>query len=194
MEAESGAANVRAAAAGGGGGQESLENQDLSFLLTTVSSLFSEYGWYLLLLSGVVYLLIQHLNKKRSIQDRSSASTSSSDPVSVVRRQEALEASRQRMQAELDAKAAEFKEKQQRMEEEKRQQKIEMWDSMKEGKSYIGKAKLSQNSDEAASSSTVLKPKTDKKPLRSSGYNPLTGDGGGTCAWRPGRRGPSAGG
>uniref|UniRef100_A0A8B9J5R0 Selenoprotein S n=1 Tax=Astyanax mexicanus TaxID=7994 RepID=A0A8B9J5R0_ASTMX len=75
------------------------------------------------------------------------------------------------------------------MEEEKRQQKIEMWDSMKEGKSYIGK-----NSDEAASSSTVLKPKTDKKPLRSSGYNPLTGDGGGTCAWRPGRRGPSAGG
>uniref|UniRef100_A0A8B9RMZ6 Selenoprotein S n=1 Tax=Astyanax mexicanus TaxID=7994 RepID=A0A8B9RMZ6_ASTMX len=115
MEAESGAANVRAAAAGGGGGQESLENQDLSFLLTTVSSLFSEYGWYLLLLSGGVYLLIQHLNKKRSIQDRSSASTSSSDPVSVVRRQEALEASRQRMQAELDAKAAEFKEKQQRV-------------------------------------------------------------------------------
>uniref|UniRef100_A0A8B9LTU2 Selenoprotein S n=1 Tax=Astyanax mexicanus TaxID=7994 RepID=A0A8B9LTU2_ASTMX len=93
-----------------------LRNQCLKHLCV-LSSLFSEYGWYLLLLSGGVYLLIQHLNKKRSIQDRSSASTSSSDPVSVVRRQEALEASRQRMQAELDAKAAEFKEKQQRVNE-----------------------------------------------------------------------------
>lgn len=37
------------------------------------------------------------------------------DPVSVVRRQEALEAARLRMQAELDAKAAEFKEKQQQV-------------------------------------------------------------------------------
>uniref|UniRef100_A0A3B1IMP6 Selenoprotein S n=1 Tax=Astyanax mexicanus TaxID=7994 RepID=A0A3B1IMP6_ASTMX len=154
-----------------------------------VSSLFSEYGWYLLLLT------CEQTQRKLCVTQCKQADLFYSlDPVSVVRRQEALEASRQRMQAELDAKAAEFKEKQQRMEEEKRQQKIEMWDSMKEGKSYIGKAKLSQNSDEAASSSTVLKPKTDKKPLRSSGYNPLTGDGGGTCAWRPGRRGPSAGG
>jgi hypothetical protein len=26
------------------------------------------------------------------------------------------------------------------------------------------------------------------------GYNPLTGEGGGACSWRPGRRGPSSGG
>lgn len=37
------------------------------------------------------------------------------DLPSVVKRQEGLEVSRQRMQAELDAKAAEFKEKQQQV-------------------------------------------------------------------------------
>ncbi|KAI4898597.1 hypothetical protein NFI96_000733 [Prochilodus magdalenae] len=159
-----------------------------------VSTFLSEYGWYLLVLCGGAYFLIQHLNKNRPSQDHSSSAATSQDPTSVVRRQEALEAARQRMQAELDAKAAEFKEKQQRMEEEKRRQKIEMWESMKEGKSYKGNAKLAQSNEEAATSTTVLKPKADKKPLRSSGYNPLSGDGGGTCAWRPGRRGPSAGG
>ncbi|XP_072516191.1 selenoprotein S isoform X2 [Salminus brasiliensis] len=195
MESVNGAADVRGGGGGGGGGQGGLENQDLSFFQTAVSTFLSDYGWYLLLLCAGVYLLIQHLSKSRSSsQDRSSASASSQDPAAVVRRQEALEAARQRMQAELDAKAAEFKEKQQRMEEEKRQQKIEMWESMKEGKSYKGNVKVAQNSSEAASSSTALKPKSDKRPLRSSGYNPLTGDGGGTCAWRPGRRGPSAGG
>lgn len=37
------------------------------------------------------------------------------DPALVVRRQEALEASRRRLQEELDAKAAEFKEKQKKV-------------------------------------------------------------------------------
>ncbi|KAM9461914.1 selenoprotein S [Clarias gariepinus] len=189
MEANDGAAKITP-----GAGGETLENPDLSFLQTTVSAVFSQYGWFLLVLCVGVYFLIQHISKMRPSQNQSSASAVSQDPSSVVRREEALEASRRRMQAELDAKAAEFKEKQQRLEEEKRQQKIEMWESMKEGKSYKGNARLTQSNDEASTSTTVLKPKTDKKSLRSSGYNPLTGDGGGTCSWRPGRRGPSAGG
>lgn len=170
------------------------QNQDLSFLLSSVTSFLSDYGWYLAFLCVGVYLLIQHLRKNRSTDNqRSSVSAASQDPVSVVRRQEALEVARRRMQEEQDARAAEFKEKQQRLEEEKRRQKIEMWESMKEGKSYKGNAKVAQNTEEATSSSS-LKPKTDKKPLRNSGYSPLSGDGGGTCSWRPGRRGPSAGG
>lgn len=76
-------------------------------------------------------------------------------------------------------------------EEEKRRQKIENWDSMVLGKSSKGNA---SQSTEDELSATVIKRKSDKKPLRSSDYNPLSGDGGGTCAWRPGRRGPSAGG
>lgn len=189
MEANDGAARIKP-----GAGGETLQNQDLTFLQPTVATFISQYGWYLLILCVGVYFLIQHLSKKRPSLNQSSASAVSQDPSSVVRRQEALEASRQKMQAELDAKAAEFKEKQQRLEEEKRRQKIEMWESMKEGKSYKGNNRLPQNNDEASTSTTTLKPKTDKKPLRSTGYNPLAGDGGGTCSWRPSRRGPSAGG
>lgn len=170
-----------------------LQNQDLSVVLTSVTEVLSDYGWYLLFLCVGVCLLIQHLSKKRSILNQSQpGAVVNQDPVSVVRRQESLEASRQRMQEELNARAEEFKERQKRVEEEKRRQKIEMWESMKDGKSYKGNAKVAQNTEEATSSS-VLKPKTDKK-LRSGGYNPLAGDGGGTCSWRPGRRGPSAGG
>ncbi|KAK1798542.1 hypothetical protein P4O66_006840, partial [Electrophorus voltai] len=141
MEAESDAANIKSEEA-------NLENQDLRFLQATVSAFLSENGWYLLILGVGVYLLIQHLSKKRPNQDQNSTSSASQDAMSVVRRQEALEASRRKMQAELDAKAAEFKEKQQRVEEEKRRQKIEMWESIQEGKSYKGNVKLAQEEEE----------------------------------------------
>ncbi|XP_010077352.1 PREDICTED: selenoprotein S [Pterocles gutturalis] len=119
-----------------------------------------------------------------------------SEPELVVRRQEALAAARLRMQEELNAQAERYKEKQRRLEEEKRRQKIAMWESMQEGKSYKGNLKLNQQEVEsgASTSSAVPKSKQNKKPLRGGGYNPLSGEGGGTCSWRPGRRGPSAGG
>ncbi|NXR20763.1 SELS protein, partial [Cinclus mexicanus] len=117
------------------------------------------------------------------------------EPDVVVRRQEALAAARLRMQEELNAQAERYKEKQRQLEEERRRQKIAMWESMQEGKSYKGNLKLNQQEVEsAASASAVPKSKPNKKPLRGGGYNPLSGEGGGMCSWRPGRRGPSAGG
>uniref|UniRef100_A0A8C1MZ21 Selenoprotein S n=1 Tax=Cyprinus carpio TaxID=7962 RepID=A0A8C1MZ21_CYPCA len=190
MEAEAGA-RVRNEAV--------LQNQDLSFLLPSVTAFLSDYGWYVVFMCVGVYLLIQHLHKNRSTDSQSSSvSAASQDPESVVRSQAALEASRRRMQEEQDARAAEFRERQQRLEEEKRRQKIEMWESMKEGKSYRGNAKVAQvsllgrmppglrcqvlhlhiishiqqNTEEATSSSS-LRPKTDKKPLRNSGTQAL---------------------
>ncbi|XP_016103090.1 selenoprotein S isoform X1 [Sinocyclocheilus grahami] len=122
------------------------QNQDLSFLLPAVTAFLSEYGWYAAFTCVGVYLLLQHLRKNRSTDSQSSpVSTSSQDPDSVVRRQVALEASRRRMQEEQDARAAELRERQQRLEEDKRRQKIEMWDSMKEGKSYKGKAQVTEH-------------------------------------------------
>ncbi|XP_029934584.1 selenoprotein S [Myripristis murdjan] len=174
--------------------QKAPENQDLTFLSQTVGDVLAQYGWCLLIVTVLVYLLIQQLSKRRASQASSTPPPQTQqDPLSVARRQEALEAARRRMQEEHDAQTAIFREKQKKQEEEKRRQKIEMWDSMQEGKSYHGNAKLSQSAEEA-SSSTVLKPKTEKKSLRSTGYNPLTGEGGGSCSWRPGRRGPSSGG
>ncbi|XP_033901936.2 selenoprotein S-like isoform X1 [Acipenser ruthenus] len=170
-----------------------LEHQGVEFLQQTVGALVSDYGWYILFGGVAVYLVIQHLSKRRGSQE-SSGPRDVPDPSTVVRRQEALDTSRRRMQEELDAKAEQYKEKQKQLEEEKRRQKIEMWESMQEGKSYKGNTKLSQQqSTEESSSTSVLKPKSGKKPLR-SGFNPLSGEGGGACSYRPGRRGPSSGG
>ncbi|CAL9701301.1 unnamed protein product [Knipowitschia caucasica] len=170
-----------------------LRNQDLGELSATVQEVLSLYGWYLLAATALFYLLIQYIVKKSQSEDgtRSAPQLSHQDALLVAKRQEALEAARMRMQEELDAKAAIFKEKQKQQEEEKRRQKIEVWESMKQGKSCKGNASQSTEED---LSTTVVKRKTDKKPLRSPDYNPLSGDGGGACAWRPGRRGPSAGG
>ncbi|XP_008403174.1 selenoprotein S [Poecilia reticulata] len=176
-----------------GNSQVPLKNQDLSQLSFTVGEFLSLYGWYLLAVTVTVLLLIQHLRKRRTGQSRQdSVPHSLQDASLVTKRQEAMEAARLRMQKELDAKAVAFKEKQREQEEEKRRQKIEEWESMKQGKSSKGH-KLSGNTEEASAAAAGLKPKMDKKPLRSSDYNPLMGQGG-SCSWRPGRRGPSAGG
>ncbi|NXQ06592.1 SELS protein, partial [Vidua macroura] len=163
-----------------------------------VGSVLSSYGWYMLLAAVAVYLLVQKVSRSLAARPggRPGAAEAAEEPDVVVRRQEALAAARLRMQEELNAQAEKYKEKQRQLEEERRRQKIAMWESMQEGKSYKGNLKLNQQEVEsgASSASAVPKSKPNKKPLRGGGYNPLSGEGGGTCSWRPGRRGPSAGG
>ncbi|XP_066492071.1 selenoprotein S [Tiliqua scincoides] len=169
-------------------GQEGVQ-----LLQQAVGSLFSDYGWYILFSLIAVYLLVQKLAKSFGSSNRPRMDTTAIEPDAVVRQQEALLAARLRMQEELNAQAEKFKEKQRKLEEEKRKQKIAMWESMQEGKSY--KESLQENQKPEPSTSTAVpKPKSDRKPLRGGGYNPLSGEGGGTCSWRPGRRGPSSGG
>uniref|UniRef100_A0A8D0H4T2 Selenoprotein S n=1 Tax=Sphenodon punctatus TaxID=8508 RepID=A0A8D0H4T2_SPHPU len=174
----------------GPGGKPELE-QDL---LHTVCALLSDYGWYLLFGGIAVYLAVQKVteNMRALRRNRPEAAV---EPDVVARQQEALMAARLKMQEALNAQAEKYKEKQKQLEEEKRRQKIAMWETMQEGKSYKRNLKQEQQESEsgASTSSSVPKPNPSKKPLR-EGYNPLSGDGGGTCAWRPGRKGPSSGG
>ncbi|KAM4677362.1 selenoprotein S [Discoglossus pictus] len=184
---------------GPAGGQPG-QNMDMSqFLQETVGATLSNYGWYILFGSIVVYVAVQKLFENfRRIQ--TSTRKTEEDPDKIVRRQEAVAAARLRMQEDLNAQAERYREKQKQLEEEKRRQKIENWENMKEGKSYKLASRVSQTStptpstSASSASSSTPKPKPEKKSLRGAGYNPLTGDGGGTCAWRPGRRGPSSGG
>ncbi|MEQ2279510.1 hypothetical protein AMECASPLE_010261 [Ameca splendens] len=119
--------------------QVPLKNQDLSQLSFTVGDFLSLYGWYLLAVTFTVFLFIQQLRKRRSSQNQQdSVPQTQLDASLVTKRQEAMEAARRKMQEELDAKAAIFKEKQRQQEEEKRRQKIEEWESMKQGKSCKG--------------------------------------------------------
>ncbi|XP_063170033.1 selenoprotein S [Candoia aspera] len=184
------AGNVPPAAQGPPAGQEGVQ-----FLLHAASSLVSDYGWYILFGLIVVYLLIQKLSKNLQVTKEPRVPITAVAPDVVVKQQEALLAARMKMQEELNAQAEKFKEKQKMLEEEKRRQKIAMWESMQEGKSY--KETLQHNQEPkpgASTSKAVTKPKPSRKPLRGDGYNPLSGEGGGTCSWRPGRRGPSSGG
>ncbi|NXU91394.1 SELS protein, partial [Xiphorhynchus elegans] len=136
-----------------------------------VGSLLSSYGWYLLLAALAVYLLVQKVSRGLAARPRGpGAAEAAEEPDVVVRRQEALAAARLRMQEELNAQAERYKEKQKQLEEEKRRQKIAMWESMQEGKSYKGNLKLSQQEAESgASTSAVPKSKPNKKPLRGGG-------------------------
>ncbi|XP_044300992.1 selenoprotein S [Varanus komodoensis] len=172
-----------------------LEQEGIHLLQHTVGSFFSEYGWYILFGLIAIFLLVQRLAKSFRGTSRSHLDTTAVEPDAVVRRQEALLAARMRMQEELNAQAEKFREKQRKLEEEKRKQKIAMWESMQEGKSYKETFQQNQEPEPGASTSAAVpKPKPKRKPLRTSGYNPLSGEGGGTCSWRPGRRGPSSGG
>uniref|UniRef100_A0A1A8ELU8 VCP-interacting membrane protein n=1 Tax=Nothobranchius korthausae TaxID=1143690 RepID=A0A1A8ELU8_9TELE len=141
-----------------------LANQDPPFL-SLLGEILSQYGWYLLAATIMVYFFIQHLRKRMSAGPSDSVFYSLHDTSKVARRQTAQEAAHMKMQEELNAKAAIIIEKQK------------------------------QSTDEAGSSSSAAqKTKTGKKQLRRNDYSPLMGQGGDTCAWRPGRRGPSSGG
>ncbi|XP_006872200.1 PREDICTED: selenoprotein S [Chrysochloris asiatica] len=175
-----------------------LETEGLRFLHVTVGSLLATYGWYIVFSGILLFVVIQRLSARlRAMRQRQLERDSIVvEPDIVVKRQEALAAARLKMQEEFNVKAEKHKEKLRQLEEEKRRQKIEMWDSMQEGKSYKGNIKKRQEEDSPgpSTSSAPSKRKPDRKPLRGGGYNPLSGEGGGSCSWRPGRRGPTSGG
>ncbi|XP_028021516.2 selenoprotein S isoform X1 [Balaenoptera acutorostrata] len=190
-----------------------LETEGLRFLHVTVGSLLATYGWYIVFSCILLYVVFQKLSTRlRALRQRQlDRAPAALEPDIVVKRQEALAAARLKMQDELNAQVEKHKEKLRQLEEEKRRQKIEMWDSMQEGKSYKGNTRKPQlrwvfvaarglslvaeeDSPGPSTSSVIPKRKSDRKPLRRGGYNPLSGEGGGACSWRPGRRGPSSGG
>uniref|UniRef100_A0A2I3HK88 Selenoprotein S n=1 Tax=Nomascus leucogenys TaxID=61853 RepID=A0A2I3HK88_NOMLE len=154
----------------------------------SLGSLLATYGWYIVFSCILLYVVLQKLSTRlRALRQRQlDRAAAAVEPDVVVKRQEALAAARLKMQEELNAQVEKHKEKLKQLEEEKRRQKIEMWESMQEGKSYKGNAKKPQEEDSPGpSTSSVLKRKSDRKPLRGGGYNPLSGEGGGACSWRP---------
>ncbi|XP_067873770.1 selenoprotein S [Heterodontus francisci] len=159
---------------------------------TQVLHILSDYGWYILFSCIAGYFVLQRISGLLQSRNRkqTQASEAQLEPSLIMRRQEAMDAARHKMQQELDAQAAKYREKQKEIDEEKRREKIEAWENMQEGKSSRKRTNL--HPEPESSTPSAAKPKSDKKSLR-GGFNPLTGDGGGSCFWRPGRRGPSAG-
>lgn len=176
-----------------------LESDGLRFLHASVGSLLAAYGWYLVGACVLLYALAQKLSPRlRALRQTrlERAAAADVEPDTVVKRQEALAAARLRMQEELNLQVEKHKEKLKQLEEEKRRQKIAQWDNMQEGRSRKAASQQQEQQEGGGSSASSGPPKRrpDRKPLRSGGYNPLSGEGGGSCAWRPGRRGPTSGG
>lgn len=154
------------------------------------------YGWFLVL--GVIVFLyfkskLSPTIEKYRQQAEDARAKRNYDPGRAQEKLEAMEAARRRMQEQFDSQAARYAEQQKIKEEEKRQQKIEDWDGHLEGKGYRSKYKVKE--DKTEEKKPLPKSKLPKsKPLRQSDYNPLTGDSGASCSWRPASRGGGGGG
>ncbi|KAF3817979.1 hypothetical protein GH733_014851 [Mirounga leonina] len=150
-----------------------LETEGLRYLHVTVGSLLATYGWYIVFSCILLYVVFQKLSTRlRALRQRQlDRAAAAVEPDVVVKQQEALAAARLKMQEELNAQVEKHKEKLRQLEEQKRRQKIEMWDSMQEGKSYKGTARKPPEEDSPgpSTSSVLPKRKSDRKPLRGGG-------------------------
>lgn len=168
-------------------------NEEPAFILdglNLVVSIVQTYGWVLV---GAAVLIAYVASKLRPSlqrwqQQREDSAYKKQDVNAASSRMEAMMQARQKMQADLDAKAEVHKAMVVEKEEKKRLEKIDDYDKMQQGKSKL-KAPTAEGS---ASPGSKAKP---KKSLRGDNYSPLGGSGGDSCAWRPSRRaGPSGGG
>jgi len=172
----------------------------LKDLFGLVIYILQRYGWYLLIgLIVVLYFkdrVLQRLSRLTSSL-QGETNTHRYDDETAVQRLEALEASRRRLQEQMDAQAARHAEEMKKKEEEKRAQKIEDWERHREGKGYRSKYRPPTETDGAAASggsSTTAGAKKKKNVYRPADYNPLLGSGGGGACFRPERRGGGGGG
>ncbi|XP_052252732.1 selenoprotein S-like [Dreissena polymorpha] len=163
--------------------QELVNENPLAGPFYIVLGCLESYGWLIVLAIVIALYLKSTLSpavRKYKEKLNETIQNKKFDPEEASARELAREAARRRMQEQLDAQAARHAEMMKQKEEEKRQEKIKDWENHLEGNGYRSKTKPKQESE-------IQKPlKTEKKskPLRSSDFNPLAGDGG-SSGWRP---------
>ncbi|KAH7945311.1 hypothetical protein HPB49_009472 [Dermacentor silvarum] len=173
---------------------------DTSFL-GIVLSFISTNGWFITFGLIGLYMLYKKLGSYLPTMSRVSPPTPQSygpsDADEFVRRQEALERARRKMQEVQDALAEKQKEKMAQLEEQKRQEKIDNWEQFQKGRGLGSKLRAtSTNESSAESNGLSRRPKGSQDSsdrLRGSDYNPLMGSSGGS-SYRPERRCVSQGG
>ncbi|XP_078572911.1 selenoprotein S-like [Branchiostoma floridae x Branchiostoma japonicum] len=158
-----------------------------------VRGLLTQYGWLVLFVIIVLMYLKSKLNpylEQYRRKRENATSQASYNPDVALSRQEAMEQARLRMQQRQDALAAQYAEEQRKREEAKRQEKIDEWEKLQKGKGYHSKTKGHQTNEASGES----KPKPQPKKRLRDGFNPMTGQGGGSSRWRPSPRGGARGG
>jgi len=109
------------------------------------------------------------------------------DPDLLIAREAAVEAARRRMQQRHDAASADQEERRRQREEAKRRAVVEASGARVEGRGRrLGEAE--------AAPEAPPQPAEGAFRFRRAEYNPLMGGDGGSCGWRPARRGGASGG
>uniref|UniRef100_A0A023FRN6 Putative selenoprotein ixodes scapularis selenoprotein n=1 Tax=Amblyomma cajennense TaxID=34607 RepID=A0A023FRN6_AMBCJ len=161
----------------------------------TVLDFISTNGWFVTFgLIGLYVLytkLGSYLPSWRSSTPQQQQNYGAAEADEFVKRQEAMERARRRMQEVQDALAEKQKEKMAQLEEQKRQEKIDNWEQFQQGRGLGSKLRnVGAEESSAESSKLSRRPKgsrDDGERLRGSDYNPLTGSSGGS-SYRPERR------
>lgn len=166
-----------------------------------VLNFISTNGWFITFGLIGLYMLYQKLGSYLPTLSRVSPPAQQnygpSEADQFVKRQEALERARRKMQEKQDALAEKQKEKMAQLEEQKRQEKINNWEQFQQGRGLGSKLRATPNEESSAETSKLTRrPKGSQDSndrLRGSDYNPLMGSSGGS-SYRPERRCVSQGG
>ena len=179
-----------------------IKNPHSQFLADTFSSVclfFESYGWYIIFavilyiviwtnIRDSVYSIIYRLQKRSSDKELK-------DPQLVQSRLEAMERSRLKMQEKYELESKEKLEKIRQREEQKQMEAVRDHDALKAGKSQSSTLRRTEstitNDTNNSSSSNTSK---QRKPLRQTDYNPLTGTSNSGPRYRPSSRRPTSGG
>uniref|UniRef100_A0A646QDD4 Selenoprotein S n=1 Tax=Hemiscolopendra marginata TaxID=943146 RepID=A0A646QDD4_9MYRI len=161
---------------------EHTEEDLTSLFKNSVLDFIQSNGWLILLVCAIVCLLWKHIRAKFWLWEQSRSrekffAAYHQDPKLVLERQEALEASRKRLQEQHDAQAELFLAKIKKREVGKCQDKVNEWEKLKVGAAYRSKLKLEEE--------PPPKRKTLPKSKIKNDYNPLMGSGG--TSFRPSR-------
>lgn len=166
-----------------------------------VLNFISTNGWFITFGLIGLYMLYRKLGSYLPTMSTVSPPTQQaygpSEADEFVKRQEALERARQRMQEKQDALAEKQKEKMAQLEEQKRQEKIKNWEQLQQGLGLGSKLRATSTNESSAEPNRVSRrprgSQDSSDRLRNSDYNPLTGSSGGS-SYRPERRCVSQGG
>lgn len=166
------------------------------FFMFAVVNFVSTNGWFITFgLIGLYVLYTKFESYFQSWRPRPQQPQYHGNPETLIQRQEAMEVARRRMQERQDALAEQQKVKQKELEERKRQEKINNWDQLQQGRGLGSKLGTSPREEEVAQPSGLSKRSkgSSSERLRGTDFNPLMGSAGGS-SYRPERRCTSQGG
>lgn len=189
-------------------GVQSPEFEQLSQLSV---SWLERYGWFVVAIFAVLFFLKPTL--ERWMEELSSWATTRQDPEQARALESKVAAARQRQQDERKLAENDYNDRQRELRAQAAQQRLADLDRKAEGLGIKPKGdgrRLGSEPDQpggdscggqGASADSALRPAPAPRssqpapaPPRSSGFNPLSGSGGGNAGFRSTRRGPSRGG